>query len=336
MNQGNHMKQGTVEQAQTAPPSWSLLRLVFQSSKSPTSDKIWKWSTFLLVFCIYVVYAVWAILAGKYFRFILKMTMLGVVNTVLTRGVSLLEYLVNGPDEKYNQQDESTSFDRDGSNISGYDSNSVSDSSGHQIDTNISIDSSHLKSPFLKCLANAMTVLCAVQEIMVFIFYWTVLAIPEYIRGKSVIGHTLNLLFHLLFPLISIATLLLERTSLKWRDFLRLTLPFFLVYIIILIIYAAVTGKGMYDPIFRFTNLITYIALAVGALMLVLSHWLAMLFSRLTEKRFLKKQAKSAKKAASASEGGFNQGFRPGAPGPDYQGKVYGYQPFRDDNIFSQ
>lgn len=137
----------------------------------------------------------------------------------------------------------------------------------------------------LKRVAHSFVSLAFTTDITVFFFYWIFLAYFDFKREIPKVDFVFNLLFHTIFPLVNFVSLALEKTEISWKEYRQMVLPYGLLYAGMLMVYAYCTGKGVYDPLFRFTDWVSFAAVGLAALMFVAVHWLSLKFSRWVQRR---------------------------------------------------
>ena len=127
---------------------------------------------------------------------------------------------------------------------------------------------------------------------LVAVFYWAILAYKAYIKGMSTFDHVYNILFHIVVPVIAIMPLFFEKQRFRHKD-LFIIVPITLCYVVVLVVYALVTGKGVYDPIFTFNDVMSFVYLAVALTVLLVGFYLAWFVSSKVQHRYTAKAAHS-------------------------------------------
>ena len=138
---------------------------------------------------------------------------------------------------------------------------------------------------------NYFQVLTSTVEMLVFVFYWAILAYFDYTQNDfSTEDHILNITMHVMCPIIAITPVFLERTDFGLKQ-LAGVFTAGIIYLGYMVSYAVRTDKGIYHPLFTFRDVLTYILVLVVLLLILgffyLFKWVN---KKMVEKYNLKRQ----------------------------------------------
>ena len=138
-------------------------------------------------------------------------------------------------------------------------------------------------------VVNYFQVLTSVVETLVFVFYWIVLAYFDYTMNEfTKEDHVLNITMHVMCPIIAVTPIFLERTDFGTKQLVGVYVAGF-IYLGYMVSYAVRTNKGIYDPLFTFRDVITYVLVAVVLLLILGFFFLLKWVNKKMVEKFLQK-----------------------------------------------
>ena len=136
----------------------------------------------------------------------------------------------------------------------------------------------------MKIIGNGAQIIAFSIHCVVMVFYWSVLAADEYANGMSTMDNIVNILEHVVAPLVSIIPVIVER---MWFNYIHLAIVvlFGFAYVGFMWIYVASTGKPVYD-VFDFKTgwsaFYAVVAIALSIIFFFVGFWI----NRAVERRF--------------------------------------------------
>lgn len=125
-------------------------------------------------------------------------------------------------------------------------------------------DGSHFKA-----FANLMQNTSFAFEGLIFLFYWLILSWTDLQKHKDTYTAFFNIVLHTIVPFVAFIPIFVERTTFTQRELFLATIPMGLIYLTVLVSYAMMYHKGVYDPFFRFTDLMSYGLVCVAIAILI-------------------------------------------------------------------